>query len=161
MSAVPSSLLTLIRPMRESDVEAVSAVERAAYDYPWTAGIFRDCLNVGYSCWVHLVRDDVVGHAIMSYGAGEAHLLNLCVDPDWHGQGIGKRLLHRVIRDAERLGASRIFLEVRPSNAAAVRLYQHTGYAQIGRRRDYYPDVEGREDALVMALDLPWSGPRR
>lgn len=161
MSAVPSSLLTLIRPMRESDVEAVSAVERAAYDYPWTPGIFRDCLNVGYSCWVHLVRDDVVGHAIMSYGAGEAHLLNLCVAPDWHGQGIGKRLLHRVIRDAERLGASRIFLEVRPSNAVAVRLYHHTGYAQIGRRRDYYPDVEGREDALVMALDLPWSGPRR
>lgn len=159
MSAAASSMLTLIRPMRDGDVGRVSAIEQQAYDFPWTPGIFRDCINVGYSCWVHLIRDDIAGYAIMSFGAGEAHLLNLCVDPNWHGHGIGGRLLQRTIRDAERLGAERMFLEVRPSNLPALHLYHKAGYVQVGRRRDYYPDFGGREDALVMALRLPRQTP--
>jgi len=154
MSAEPSSFLSVIRPMRDADITAVLQVEQAAYDYPWTANIFRDCLRMGYDCAVQLAADRVVGHLILSVGAGEAHVLNLAVSPAWHTRGFGRRLLRRALRQADRLGAESVFLEVRPSNAAAVHLYRAEGFRRVGRRRHYSPAPDGREDALVMRLDL-------
>lgn len=141
----------LIRPMREADVGAVIAIERRGYPFPWTEGIFRDCLRVGYPSWVYTIDEVVRGYAVMSCAAGEAHVLNVCVAPEWQSRGVGERLMQHMIRQSARLGAEQLLLEVRPSNPAAIRLYQRLGFRQVGRRKDYYPDAGGREDALVMA----------
>lgn len=143
------------RPMRSEDVAAVAAIEAAAYAFPWTAGLFRDCLAAGYSAWVLEAGDGgLQAYAILAIGADEAHLLNLCVDPNRQGHGMGRQLLRRMIELARWHRAGRIFLEVRPSNPAAIALYRSEGFAEIGRRPRYYPAQDGREDALVMALEL-------
>ena len=80
----------LIRTMIESDVAAVGAIERAAYQFPWSDGIFRDCLRVGYVCRVVSLNQEVIAYGVMSIGAGEAHILNLCVDAQFRCRGIGK-----------------------------------------------------------------------
>lgn len=154
MSAIPSTAVSVIRPMQESDVQAVMDIELRAYPFPWTAGIFADCLRVGYGCWVYVIDQQVSGYAVMSFGAGEAHLLNVCVAPELQGGGIGRSLMRHVLRQAERLGAVQLFLEVRPSNTPALALYRDLGFVQIGSRRGYYPAPQGREDALVLARQL-------
>ena len=144
----------LLRPMRQTDVPNVMAIEVRAYRSPWTEGIFRDCLHVGYSCWVLEGENGLLGYGVMSAGAGEAHLLNLCVAPQVHGRGYGRKLLRHFVEQAARYHADIIFLEVRPSNGSAISLYESVGFHQVGMRRGYYPDDNGREDALVLALEL-------
>jgi ribosomal-protein-alanine N-acetyltransferase len=143
-----------LRPMRGSDLEAVMAIERRAYPFPWTQGIFRDCLQAGYPCWVLLDGDVVLGYGVVSIAAGEAHVLNICVAPEAQGRGLGRRLLRALVRIARGQGAERVFLEVRPSNAQAIALYHDEGFNEIGRRPRYYPAENGREDAIVMAMEL-------
>ncbi len=154
MSASPAAFLSIIRPMRQQDVGAVARIEQAAYEYPWTAGIFRDCLRMGYDCAVHLADERVVGYLVLSFGGGEAHVLNLAVAPEAQNCGHGRRLLHRAMRQAVRYGSGALFLEVRPSNAAALHLYLDEGFRRIGRRPGYYPGASGREDALVLRREL-------
>ncbi|MDR9432911.1 MAG: ribosomal protein S18-alanine N-acetyltransferase [Spiribacter sp.] len=154
MTTAPVDFLPVIRPMRPADLESVFSVETGAYDYPWTLTIFRDCLRMGYECWVQLATDRVVGHFVLAMGPGEAHVLNLAVDPQWKNRGLGRALLRQSLDRAERLGAESVYLEVRPSNQPAVHLYRSEGFRRVGRRRDYYPTVDGREDALVMRYDL-------
>jgi ribosomal-protein-alanine N-acetyltransferase len=141
--------------MRGTDFETVLAIERRAYPFPWTEAIFRDCLRVGYSCWTAECSTGVVAYSILSIAAGEAHLLNLCVDPERLREGIGRRLLRHALRLAREHGADTLFLEVRPSNDPAIQLYRNAGFVEVGTRRDYYP-AGGfkREDALVLALPL-------
>ncbi|KAB7622817.1 ribosomal-protein-alanine N-acetyltransferase [Alkalilimnicola sp. S0819] len=140
--------------MSQADIPQVMAVERRAYPYPWTEGIFRDCVRVGYSCWVGLDAQALRGYAVMSCAAGEAHLLNLCVDPDFQSRGLGGRLLRHALAQAARLGAECLLLEVRPGNVPARRLYEQLGFRVVGRRKDYYPAEQGREDALVLTRSL-------
>jgi ribosomal-protein-alanine N-acetyltransferase len=156
MSALPSSPAgtAALRPMREQDVDAVFAIERRAYEFPWTAGIFRDCLRAGYDCIVLAHGIEVVGYGVLSAAAGEAHVLNICVAPEWHGRGHGRRLLRALLHLARSRGAQRVFLEVRPSNGGAIALYDQEGFNEIGRRPRYYPARDGREDAIVMAMEL-------
>ncbi len=154
MSAEAVSFMPVIRPMRPADIEAVHGVETRAYDYPWSVTIFQDCLRMGYECWVQLATDRMVGHFVLAMGPGEAHVLNLAVHPEWHNRGLGRRLLEQALRCAEERGAESVFLEVRPSNAPAVHLYYSQGFRRVGRRRDYYPCENGREDAFVMRCDL-------
>ncbi|WJW76165.1 ribosomal protein S18-alanine N-acetyltransferase [Thiohalobacter sp. IOR34] len=142
------------RPMTADDVAAVMEIERRAYPYPWTEGILRDCLRVGYNCWVHECEGRIEGYAVMSVAVGEAHILNLCVRPESQGRGLGRRLLRHLISVARRNRADTLFLEVRPSNRVALRLYEALGFVEVGRRRDYYPAGEAREDALVLARPL-------
>lgn len=143
-----------LRALRESDLETVLAIETRAYAFPWTLGIFRDCLNAGYPAWL-LVQDEVViGYGIVSIAAGEAHILNICIDPSMQGRGHGRRLLRTLIRISRHHRAERIFLEVRPSNPRAIALYFDEGFNEIGRRPRYYPANMGREDAIVMAMEL-------
>jgi ribosomal-protein-alanine N-acetyltransferase len=145
---------TRLRAMRDSDLETVLAIETRAYAFPWTLGIFRDCLNAGYPAWL-LVQDEVViGYGIVSIAAGEAHILNICIDPAVQGRGHGRRLLRSLIRISRHHRAERIFLEVRPSNPRAIALYFEEGFNEIGRRPRYYPAHLGREDAIVMAMEL-------
>jgi len=143
-----------LRPMRAGDLSAVMKVELAAYEYPWTEGIFRDCLRVGYCCWVYELDDQPVGHAIMSVAVAEAHILNVCVDPAWQGKGLGRGMLKRLLRVARTHGADTVFLEVRVSNATARELYESAGFCEVGVRRDYYPARRAREDAIVYASSL-------
>lgn len=142
------------RPMRQADIPLVAAMEARAYDFPWTAGIFRDCLGAGYACWVAESADGLLGYGVLSIGADEAHLLNLCVEPTLHGHGLGRRLLKRMVDLARWHMADRIFLEVRPSNPNAIALYASEDFVRIGQRPRYYPAKDGREDAIVMALEL-------
>jgi ribosomal-protein-alanine N-acetyltransferase len=143
-----------IRPMTEADVAAVFAVERASYQFPWSEGIFRDCLRVGYICRVLASEKRVIGYGVMSVGAGEAHVLNLCVADEYRCRGLGRRMLGYLLERGAAAGMSEAFLEVRPSNMAAIRLYQATGFEQVGMRRGYYQAVGGREDAAVLRLAL-------
>lgn len=156
MSAEPYAALppVLFRPMTLADTSAVIAVERSAYEFPWTEGIFRDCIRVGYVCRVVDMVGEVAGYGIMTLGAGEAHLLNLCVRSDLRKRGVGRSLLESLLAHARQQRVVDLFLEVRPSNPAAIRLYVAMGFQQIGVRRGYYQAAGGREDALVYRLRL-------
>jgi len=159
--ATAPELLTpelVIRPMRALDVAEVVAIERAAYQFPWSEGIFRDCLRVGYVCRVVAASRRLFAYGVMSFGAGEAHILNLCVDGPWRERGVGKQLLASLLERATAAGMTEAFLEVRPSNTAAIRLYQSAGFEQVGMRRGYYQAAGGREDAAVLRRALPASG---
>jgi ribosomal-protein-alanine N-acetyltransferase len=140
--------------MLPSDLKAVAEIEQAAYDYPWSHGIFRDCLLAGYQTLVIDVGHSVVGYGIMSIAAAEAHILNLCVHPHSQRQGFGRRLLTALLVKAEQSEATKVFLEVRPSNAAALGLYESAGFERIGIRPAYYQADCGREDAVVLASNL-------
>lgn len=139
-----------IRSMHEADIAEVVRIERASYAFPWTEGIFRDCLRVNYFCRVVEIGAAIVGHAVMSVGAAEAHLLNVCIEEAYRCRGIGGRLLNHLLRAAAAAGAAAAFLEARPSNLSAIRLYQSLGFMQIGVRRGYYQAIGGREDAIVL-----------
>jgi ribosomal-protein-alanine N-acetyltransferase len=141
--------------MSPGDVSAVAAVERAAYQFPWSEGIFRDCLRVGYLCRVADLDGEIVAYGVVAMGAGEAHILNLCVRRDLRGRSIGRQMLMLLLERSRQAGMEAVFLEVRPSNPHAIALYQSVGFAQVGLRKGYYqaPD-NGREDALVLKLDL-------
>jgi [ribosomal protein S18]-alanine N-acetyltransferase len=143
-----------LRVMREDDLEQVMAIERRAYPFPWTAGIFRDCLRAGYPAWVLQDGGAIIGYGVLSLAAGEAHVLNICIAPEVQRGGHGRRLLRALLRIAQGHGAERVFLEVRPSNPHAIALYQDEGFNEIGRRPRYYPARSGREDAIVMAIEL-------
>ena len=144
-----------LRPMREDDLDAVMAIEECAYPFPWTRGIFRDCLHAGHAMWVLEANEAVAGYGVLNIAAGEAHVLNLCVAPEAGGRGHGRRMLRALLRVARGGGAMRVFLEVRPSNPRAISLYHDEGFNEIGRRPRYYPAPNhGREDAIVMALEL-------
>lgn len=137
-----------------ADLDQVLWVEGAAYAFPWSEKHFRDCLNAGYCCWVAECRDQLVGHAVMSTGGGECEILNICVHPGMQGRRIGRRLLRRLLSLGRRHNADTAFLEVRPSNMAAVALYLSEGFCEVGQRRGYYPTDRGREDAVIMAKTL-------
>ncbi|MBA2077720.1 ribosomal protein S18-alanine N-acetyltransferase [Rhodanobacter sp. PCA2] len=143
-----------MRLMRMDDLDGVAAVEQASYDFPWTRGIFADCLKAGHPCWVLCVDEDLAGYGILSVGAGEAHVLNICIADAYRGRGLGRHLLVRLLDVSRWSGAQRVFLEVRPSNPLAKTLYESEGFREIGRRPRYYPAKEGREDAIVMVLDI-------
>ncbi|HEX3847761.1 MAG TPA: ribosomal protein S18-alanine N-acetyltransferase [Steroidobacteraceae bacterium] len=139
-----------IRAMHELDVPVIVAVERDAYQFPWSEGIFRDCLRVGYVCRVVDVGGDMAGYGIMSVGAGEAHILNVCIGAEYRCRGLGRKLLLYLLDRARAAGMYEAFLEVRPSNTTAARLYHSLGFEQVGVRRGYYQATVGREDAAVL-----------
>lgn len=138
-----------LRPMTLADVPDVVAVERSSYPFPWSEGVFRDCVRVGYLCRVVEVAGQVGGYAIMSCGAGEAHVLNICIRSDLRSAGIGRRLMKFLLERARAAGMQDVFLEVRPSNPIAIRLYESLGFTRIGVRKAYYQASGGREDAWV------------
>lgn len=146
--------LMRLRKMNASDLPAVLEIERKNYQFPWEEDIFRDCFRAGYSCWVCEELDKVLGYSILSMAVGEAHILNICVDPAEQKQGIGRKMLENLIEVASRGRAETIFLEVRPCNPVAIALYKNMGFNEIGIRKGYYPAENGREDAIMLALQL-------
>lgn len=155
MSAVLNSYNhPLIRRLAPDDVDRILSIEQAAYPFPWSRGIFVDCLRVGYACFGLQLGKDLAGYTIFNWAAGEAHLLNLCIHPDWQHKGFGSLLLEYAINYVARLENAAMFLEVRASNPKAVSLYENRGFILVGRRPSYYQASEGREDAIVMRLEL-------
>ena len=142
------------RPMRAADLDRVMEIEPALYSHPWTRGNFDDSLVAGYSCWVVECGSAVAGYGVLMLGVREAHLLNLSVAQDWQRRGFGRMLLEHFVRVARGSDAAQMFLEVRPSNVAARRLYVDFGFREITVRRGYYPLGRGREDAILMGIAL-------
>jgi ribosomal-protein-alanine N-acetyltransferase len=142
------------RPMRFDDLDRVIENETRSYAFPWTRGVFVDCLEARHECWV-AERDGLpIGHGVLSVAAREAHLLNVCVRRDQQGQGLGRQLVVHMLARARDCGARQVFLEVRPSNRVAGALYASLGFREIGRRKAYYPAELGSEDAIVLTLSL-------
>ncbi len=153
MSAVLKPRLDFV-PMRETDVDAVTAAEQRAYDFPWTRGNFVDSLKAGHSAWVCREDGVLVGYAVLMRVVDEAHLLNITILPEFQRRGLGGELLGQLFEVARRHGAVRMLLEVRPGNVSGLALYRRFLFSEIGRRRGYYPGLDGREDAIVMAREL-------
>lgn len=144
----------LIRRLTLADLDRLHEIEQASYPFPWTRGIFEDCLRVGYACFGLQFGKELAGYTIFSWAGGEAHLLNLCVHPDWQHRGYGSLLLEYAINHVARLETEAMFLEVRESNPRAVALYKNRGFKVVGRRPSYYRAGDKREDAIVMRLEL-------
>ena len=143
-----------IRTMRHEDLAHVSDIERRSYDFPWSHGVFRDCLLAGYQCVV-LERDgEVAGYGILLVAAGEAHILNICVDPTFRSMGYGERLLDEILFRARAASVREVMLEVRPSNTNALKLYRKRGFHKVANRPAYYQAHDGREDADVLVKKL-------
>lgn len=142
------------RRMTADDLDAVTAIERAVYAHPWTRGNFSDSLDAGYHCWIAECGGLIIGYSVIMIAAGEAHLLNLSIAGGWQRRGLGSELLRFIIKLARDYAADKIYLEVRPSNAAARALYGGAGFSEIAVRRGYYPAGERREDAVVMEMVL-------
>ena len=146
----------MLRPMERADLPEVMAVELLAYPHPWEVQVMETCLQTGhYHGWVLEISGKIQGYLFLSVAAGEVHILNICIHPDRQGNGWGRELLQRVFELAiNEYQASICFLEVRPSNASALALYESEGFNEIGMRKNYYPANNGREDALVMAKSI-------
>lgn len=142
-----------IAPMGENDLDRLVAIEAAVQNFPWSAGNFRDSQAAGHSIWVLRSDEAVLGFAITLQVLDEAHLLNIGLAGERHGEGLGARLLQHAIDVCRGQGAIRMFLEVRPSNARAVALYQRFDFRHVGTRKAYYPALDGREDALIFAKE--------
>jgi len=155
MSAVIKSRSDGLTPMLISDLDEVMAIETAVYPFPWSRGIFADCIKVAYSCWVYRERGELLGYCVMALGPGEAHILTLCVHPDFQRRGVARMIMKFMLRLARKWQAKTMYLEVRPSNEAAIALYHSLNFSEVGRRPNYYPaENDSREDALIMTLPL-------
>ncbi len=144
----------MIRPMLESDLAAVTNLEQVTQVVPWTMAIFMDCLRVGYRGFVVECNHEVIGFVILASAAGESHILNLAVSPSKQGQGIGYWLMQHILSELQQQGINLVFLEVRASNLKAQKLYKKLNFTEIGQRKNYYQTKQGREDAIVMSLNI-------
>lgn len=142
------------RAMTADDLDAVAVAERRIYAFPWTRGNFADSLAAGHDAWLAQEDGKMTGYAVMMQVLDEAHLLNITVLPELQRSGRGSALLMHLFDQARARAITRMLLEVRPGNLGGQALYRRHGFAEIGRRRDYYPAHQGREDAIVMARDL-------
>jgi len=158
MSTEQAEFHPLVRSLTPRDLDRIMEIELAAYPYPWTRGIFEDCMRVGYDMRGVQLGSLLVGYSVLTHFAGECHLLNLCVDPAWQRRRLGSVLLEQALRLARKEHCSSMFLEVRPSNTAGITLYKKRGFSVIGERPDYYRCDNGRENAIVMQLDLDHHG---
>jgi ribosomal-protein-alanine N-acetyltransferase len=156
-------------PMTVADLDSVLAIEALSHIHPWTKGNFSDSLAAGH--WAYCVRpqlaDAIKGsyldpevlwaYCILFPAVDELHLLNITVSPKLRRLGIGIKMMNAIEGVAAQQNMPRIILEVRPTNEAALKLYQSLGYEQIGLRKNYYPvDATSglREDALVLAKSI-------
>lgn len=151
MSAVLKTECKL-RPMQMEDVDVVMSIEPHIYSHPWTRGNFTDSLQSGYSAWVMMHGQKIIGYALMMMVLDEAHLLNLSIAKSYQKQGLGRLLLEHMITTSKNHRAANMFLEVRASNVSAIALYENIGFNEMSVRRGYYPAANGREDAVLMGL---------
>jgi ribosomal-protein-alanine N-acetyltransferase len=154
MSAVLKPVAPRLIPMLAADLDGVMRIEDEIYDFPWTRGNFEDSLAAGYSAWLYADGVELVGYCVIMLAIDEAHLLNLSIARPWQGQGHGGALLEAALAAVREHGARSVLLEVRPTNTAGRRLYARSGFSQVGLRKNYYPSLRGREDAMVLKREL-------
>lgn len=155
MSAVFQPVEAQFEPLTPERLNDVMAIEREAYEHPWTRGNFLDSLHSGYQAQVLSAASAVLGYFVAMKGVDEVHLLNLTVAPRQQGEGWGRVMLDALALWARGQGAQWLWLEVRVSNTRAQRIYERHGYRRVGERKSYYPAAHGRrEDAVVMSLKL-------
>lgn len=141
--------------MVEADLPAVCAVEQSANQFPWSERNFADSLQSGHHAHIYQCKSaQIAGFTVVQNILDEAHLLNICVSPDWQGRGIGRQILSQVVDVARQRQMTLVILEVRRSNHRAQQLYLSQGFNEISTRPGYYPAEQGREDAVLMGLDL-------
>jgi ribosomal-protein-alanine N-acetyltransferase len=146
----------MLRKLSEADVPAIYAIENAANDFPWSLRQFQDSFAIGDFGWGIERGDLLIAFSLYSHVIDDATLLNIVVHPYWRRRGFARELLLHGLRELEQRGATRCLLEVRYSNLGAIELYSALGFEVDGKRRDYYPAVGGREDALLMSRALPY-----
>ena len=146
-----------LEPLTPADLDEVLAIERISFPTPWSRGAFLYEMrqNPAARCWV--ARGAPPAPSVLAYLClweipPEIHITNLAVHPEWRRQGIARALLAAILEDAGRRGTTLALLEVRPTNAEAVGLYEGLGFQIVGRRKGYYFDTG--EDALLMQADL-------
>lgn len=144
----------LVEKMGASNLSEILKIERTAYSHPWTQAMFLTSLSSSDDCWLLLSEGKILGYAVVSYVLDEAHLLNFCISPEVSGLGLGRFLLRYLVSKAMERGSKLFFLEVRVSNQHAINLYFSEGFNEVGIRPNYYPSDKGREDAVLMTLDL-------
>lgn len=140
--------------MMYSDIEHIMPIEITLYSHPWTEGIFNDCIRSGYLCFIAHTENKIAAYGVLSYAAGESHILNISVPRNQQKKGYGKQLLTHMQQQAKQHDASMILLEVRKSNQTAINLYEGQGFNEIGIRKNYYPAHNGKEDAIMFAKQL-------
>ena len=145
---------TGIREMLSTDLEQVIVIEREIFLFPWSLENFADSIRTGYDCHVLEQENELFGYGVMMAGPDEAHLLTIGIAANWQNKGWGKKLLHYFIRLARQKNLQSMLLDVRVSNTGAALLYKQIGFNPITKRKDYYPAMCGREDAIVMKLVL-------
>lgn len=139
----------MIRSMQAADLESVVSIEQQVQTHPWRLTQFQQSLD-HYACTVLLHKDQVIGFCILQCVLDEANLLLMAIDPKFQGQGFGAQLLSQSIQQLKNHPVQ-IFLEVRESNLAAIRLYEKLEFHQIDLRKNYYPCASGgREHAVIM-----------
>jgi ribosomal-protein-alanine N-acetyltransferase len=140
--------------MTLADVDEVLVIEQSVQPYPWTRGNFCDAIKSGYLCYVAEVDGELSSFAVLMPGVDEAELLNIGVAAAQQRRGRGRAMLESMLVLACDKHLSRVFLEVRAGNQAAIGLYRSVGFSEIGVRRGYYRNAQGSEDARVMARDI-------
>jgi len=143
-----------VREMTLEDVQDVILIEREIFLFPWSIGNFSDSVKAGYVCRVIAKENAILGYGIMMMSPEEGHILTLGIGVDWQKQGLGKVMIDYFSDHARINNAKSILLDVRESNERAIRLYKKMGFEHIAVRKDYYPTMSGRENALVMKLIL-------
>jgi len=151
MSSLQNTLITNFISMDEIHIDKVFEIECRSYGYPWSKKIFEDCLKNNYICKVLTLNNSVIGYSISSLAQDECHIMNLCVDIEFRGSGYGRLMLKELHDVIKRLECKIVFLECRPSNSSALKLYNSEGYNEIGIRKNYYPASDGYEDAIMLA----------
>lgn len=154
MNACVESCVPEFADLLPVHVAEIGELERRNYEFPWSDGIFRDCVKAGYVCRRVLLNGHLVGYGILQAAADEAHILNLCIDQQFQHRGLGRALLDHLTTRSADLGARIVFLEVRPSNPRAKAMYLAAGFNEVGVRPNYYDARGGREDAIVMARSM-------
>lgn len=142
-----------LREIIAEDIPMVMQLERSAHSHPWRQSSFEDCLKGRQKCWLAEAKNTLVGYVVVTHGGGDAELLNLAVAPAFQRKGIGQCLLEHATQCVAGK-ADMLFLEVRVSNQKAIDLYSKAGFFELGNRKNYYPTVNGHEDALLMARQL-------
>ncbi len=144
----------VFQTMTEADLDDILVVENVSHTHPWSIGIFQDCLRVGYYSQILKNGKDIIAYGVMSIAVEEAHIFNVCVSSMYRGKGFGLQMMEHLLEVAKEKNAKSVFLEVRPSNEVAIQLYNKIGFLEVGIRKDYYPAKNGREDALIFAMDI-------
>lgn len=144
----------VFREISLGDLDGIVQIERAVNPFPWGEEALRDTIASSGHHLMSLREGRAVGFLLSSFVLDEAQLLLIGVSPDWQGVGVGGQLLKELINRSQDQGRKLIYLEVRSGNERAIRLYRSLGFIDIGVRRDYYPGLVGREDAIVMSLQI-------